>query len=374
MVLARFAPSLVAMVGFFGVVIVLVALFSIRAGFKRVLSHTGSPAVAIVSHQGGGRLDRQALNVIGSAPGVAKGANGPLAMGDFIASARAHPRGHKRYRAALGLRGIGPEAGAIWPHWHIIKGRRFRPGLDEIDVGRAAARNFQDLGLGATYDWNGHHWKVVGIFADGGGIHESEIWTDVSQLRAAYDAGDTYSGAYVRLTSPAAFPGFKKAVTHNPELSVTAVRESTFFRESGKALESLISEAGGVIGLLMAIGAIFAALNVLYANVAGRTRDIATLRALGFARTSVVVAVLAEGAVLGVIGGGLGALAAWLAFNGYQTHTLANGGAVTAFSFAVTPALIGAGIGFAIVMGLIGGFFPALRAARMPVATALRDA
>ncbi|HET7570749.1 MAG TPA: ABC transporter permease [Gammaproteobacteria bacterium] len=372
MAAARFQSSLIAIVGFLGVVLVVVALLSIRAGFQSVLSHTGSDSVAIVTYQGAGSLSRQAVTVIGQAPGVAHGPNGPLAMGDYTASARAVQRGTGRYRAAVGMRGVGSDAAAIWPHWHIIKGRLFKPGLDEIVVGRQAAQMFKGLGLGDTYDWNGHHWKVVGIFADNGGIHESEIWTDVNQLRAAYNAGDQYSGVYVRLTSADAFPGFKQAVEHDPQLSVSVVRESTFFRESGKELEGFIAEAGGVIGLLMAIGAIFAALNVLYANIAGRIRDIATLRALGFARGAVVVAVLAEGVMLGLIGGGAGALIAWLAFDGLQTHTRANG-SVMAFNFAVTPTLIGIGIAAAIVMGLVGGLFPAIRAARLPVAQALRE-
>ncbi|HET6725480.1 MAG TPA: ABC transporter permease [Gammaproteobacteria bacterium] len=372
MATARFQSSLIAIVGFLGVVLVVIALLSIRAGFQRVLSHTGSDSVAIVSHQGAGTLSGQAVAVIGQAPGVAHGASGPLAMGDFIVSARALQRGKGRYRAAIGMRGVGPEAGTIWSHWHITEGRMFRPGLDEIVVGRAASNLFKGLALGDTFDWNGHHWKVVGIFADNGGIHESEIWTDVNQLRAAYNAGDQYSGAYVRLTSAAVFKQFKQAVEHNPQLSVSVVRESTFFRESGRELEAFIAEAGGVIGLLMAIGAIFAALNVLYANVAARVRDIATLRALGFGRSAVVTAVLTEGVALGVIGGALGALVAWSAFDGYRTHTLANN-AVMAFDFAVTPALVGIGIAVAIVMGLVGGAFPAIRAARLPVAQALRE-
>lgn len=175
MAIARFQSSLIAIIGFLGVVLVVIALLSIRAGFQSVLSHTGSDSVAIVTQQGAGSLGRQAVTVIGQAPGVAHGANGPLAMGDFVVSARALQRGQGRYRAAVGMRGVGPDARAIWPHWHIAKGRMFKPGLDEIVVGRAAANLFKGLQLGDTYDWNGHHWKVVGIFTDNGGIHESEI-------------------------------------------------------------------------------------------------------------------------------------------------------------------------------------------------------
>jgi putative ABC transport system permease protein len=372
MAAARFQPSLIAIAGFLGVVLVLLALLSIRAGFERVLSHTGSASVAIVTPQGAGSLDKHAVTLTGQAPGVARGAEGPLAMGYFEASARAIQRGRGRYRAAINMRGVSLAAPRIWPDWHIVKGRLFKPGLDEIVVGRQASRLFEGLELGDTYDWNGHHWRIVGIFADNGGIRESEIWTDSNQLRAAYNAGDAWSGAYVRLTSPAAFSRFKHALQNNPRLSVNIVRESTYFRESGRQLETFINEAGSVIGLLMAIGAVFCALNVLYANVAGRIRDIATLRALGFARGGIVIALVIEGAVLGVIGGGLGALVAWLAFDGLTTHTRANG-SVMAFNFAVTPELIGIGVAVAIVMGLLGGFFPALRAARLAVATALRE-
>jgi putative ABC transport system permease protein len=371
--LERIQPSLVAVVGFFGVVLVFIAMLSIRQGFQQVLEHTGSDAVAIVDYNGPGHLDEQSVTVIGNAPGVARGPSGPIAMGDNVVQARLPKRGAGRSLSAVAMRGVGPKAGAIWPHWHIVKGRMFKPGLDEIVVGRGAERLFGGLALGDTFNWNRRQWKVVGIFADGGSLHESEIWTDVTDLQSAYNAGNQYSGVYTRLTSAAAFPRFKQALEHNPQLTVSVVRESTAFKQSSKGLSTLITVGGGVVTLLMAIGAIFGAVNILYANVATRIGEIATLRAIGFVRTSVVGAILAEGIALGLIGGGAGALAAYLAFNGYQASTLANGSVTMAFSFAVTPALIGMGLGIAILMGLIGGLFPAIRAARLPVSKALRE-
>ena len=248
----------------------------------------------------------------------------------------------------------------------------FKPGLDEIIVGRQAERLFPGLSIGDVFKWNHHDWKVVGIFAKGGSIRESEIWTDVNELQSAYNATNQYTIAYVRLTSPAAFPAFKKALEHNPQLSVTVVRESTSWAQNADAIKAPIYLIGGTVTLLMAIGAIFGAINIMYSNVASRMGDIATLRALGFARMPILFAVVLEGVVLGLVGGASAALIAYLIFNNYQASTNTNG-AMMAFSFSVTPALIATALALSVFMGFIGGLFPAIRAARLPVATALRE-
>lgn len=367
----RLRPSLVAVAGFFGVVLVFVAVMSIQRGIKTVLDDTGSDDVAIVS-MNNGTLDGNALHVIGQAPGVVQGPNGSLMTGIFVTQAQIATRSSGLLGSAT-FRGVGPEITGVWPKFHIVQGRLYKPGLDEIVVGQQAERMFKGLSLGDVFKWNRHDWKVVGIFAMGGGIHESEIWTDVSQLQVAYNIINQYTNAYVRLTSPAAFAVFKKSLENNPQLSVTAVRESTSFQQSAGDLSTVIILIGGLITGLMAFGAIFGAINIMYSNIASRMQDIATLRALGFARLPVLIAVVLEGVILGLVGGIAASIIAYLIFNNYQASTLGNG-ALMAFSFQVTPELIFTALGLAIVMGFIGGLFPAIRAARLPVAKALREA
>jgi putative ABC transport system permease protein len=365
----RLQPAVIAIVGFAGVVLVFIGLLSIRDGLNAVMSHTGSDDVAIVSNSGPGMVDLATLRVIGQAPGVDHGSNGPLVSGDMVASVRVHKADGSLVN--LTMRGVGPGADAIWHQRHLIAGRGFKPGVDEIVVGRMAAREFPELALGGTYHWNHHDWKVVGVFAAGGNMHESEIWTSVHDMQSAYNAGNNFSGAYVKLTSPGAFDGFKKWAKHNPRLNVSVDRESTFFAQESKDTTKLINLVGGLVAILMGIGAIFGALNTMYASVSARTREIATLRALGFTRMPVVLSVIVEALLLGFAGGAAAAIIGYLLFNGFQASTIGNGG-VMAFNFAVTPMLLGTGLAYALLMGLIGGLFPAIRAARAPVAVALR--
>ncbi|HVA54200.1 MAG TPA: FtsX-like permease family protein, partial [Gammaproteobacteria bacterium] len=366
----RLRPSAVAVAGFFGVVLVFVAVMSIQRGISAVLNNTGSDAVAIVS-MNNGSLDGNALNVIGHVPGVNQGPNGPLMAGMFVTSAQIATRS-SGLLGSVNFRGVGPEMPSVWPKFHIVQGRMFKPGLDEIVVGRQAERMFKGLSLGDVFKWNHHDWKVVGIFAMDGGIHESEIFTDVNQLQSAYNSVNQYSNTYVRLTSAEAFPAFKKALENNPQLGVNVVRESTNFQQSGGGLSTVITLIGGLITGLMAIGAIFGAINIMYSNIASRMQDIATLRALGFSSSPVLVAVILEGVILGLVGGIAASIIAYLIFNGYQASTLGNG-AMMAFSFEVTPGLIMGALALSVFMGFIGGLFPAIRAARLPVATALRE-
>lgn len=366
----RLRPSAVAVAGFFGVVLVFVAVLSIQKGFSAVMHNSGSPDVAYVSADNS-QIDGNALKVIGQAPGVAQGSNGPLVMGVLGTTAQI-PTRSSGMLGSVNMRGVGPNLTGVWPDFHIVQGRMFKPGLDEIIVGRQAERLFPGLSIGDVFKWNHHDWKVVGIFAKGGSIRESEIWTDVNELQSAYNATNQYTIAYVRLTSPAAFPAFKKALEHNPQLSVTVVRESTSWAQNADAIKAPIYLIGGTVTLLMAIGAIFGAINIMYSNVASRMGDIATLRALGFARMPILFAVVLEGVVLGLVGGASAALIAYLIFNNYQASTNTNG-AMMAFSFSVTPALIATALALSVFMGFIGGLFPAIRAARLPVATALRE-
>lgn len=366
----RLQPALIAVIGFCGVVLVFIGLLSIRDGITAVLSHTGSDDVAIVSLNGPGMVDLPMVRTIGEAPGVAHGPNGPLALGDMVASLMVH-KGEKQL-AAVTLRGVGPQYKAIWNKMHIIKGHMFKAGLNQIVVGRAAAAQFPQLRLGRTFHWNYRDWKVVGIFASGGDMHESEVWADVHDVQSAYNAGNQFSGVYVKLTSPAVFDKFKKALKSNPQLNVSVDRESTFFAKESSGLNSVITIAGGLIALLMGIGAVFGALNTMYATVSARTREIATLRALGFSRSPVVLSVVVEALFLGAVGGIAGGAVGYLLFNGFKASTIGNGG-MLAFQFSVTPTLLATGLFYALLMGFVGGLFPAVRAARLPIATAIRD-
>ncbi len=366
----RLQPALIAVIGFCGVVLVFIGLLSIRDGITAVLSHTGSDDVAIVSLNGPGMIDLPMVRTVGEAPGVAQGPKGPLALGDMVTSLMVHK--NAKQLASVTLRGVGPQYKAIWNKMHIIEGHMFKPGLNQIVVGRSAAAQFPQLRLGKTFHWNHRDWKVVGIFASDGDMHESEVWADVHDVQSAYNTGNSFSGMYVKLTSPAAFDTFKKAIKSNPQLNVSVDRESTFFANESNGLNSVITIAGGLIALLMGIGAVFGALNTMYAAVSARTREIATLRALGFARSPVVLSVVVEALFLGATGGVVGGAIGYLLFNGFKATTIGNG-SMLAFQFAVTPTLLATGLVYALVMGLVGGLFPAIRAARLPIATAIRD-
>jgi putative ABC transport system permease protein len=276
--------------------------------------------------------------------------------------------------ANVPLRGVQPAAFEVRDEVRIVEGRRFEPGRNEVIVGQAAASQFSGLELGNHLRWGENEWTVVGTFSANGGLAESEIWCDAGVLQPAYRRGNSFQSVYARLEGPGAFQGFKDALTSDPQLDVKVIRESEYYQAQSEGLTSLIRTLGVVITILMSVGAIFGALNTMYAAVATRVREIATLRALGFRAGPVVLSVLTESLFLALVGGGVGAAIAYLAFNGFQTSTM-NWATFSqlSFSFTVTPVLVGLGLACAVLMGLIGGLFPAVRAARLPVATALRE-
>ena len=367
----RVVPAIVVVVGFFAVVLVFVAVLSIRQGFAITLGNSDSPNTAYVFGNFSS-VTATELTVIGQAPGVVRGPSGALVAGIFGAVAQIRMRDTGMMGSVI-MRAIPSNISAIWPQFHLVEGRMFRAGMDEIIVGRQAEHLFPGLKIGEVFEWNRHRWRVVGTFAMGGGAEESEIWADVGQLQQAYNAVGQYRLAMVRLTSPTAFPTFKQWVQHNPQLNVFTARADDVWLQQAGRLDRPIALIGGVVTLLMAIGAIFGAINVMYANVRGRMRYLATFRAVGFGRLSVLGATLLEGMVLALLGGVSAGLVAYLVFNGYQASTTTNG-AMMAFTFAVTPDLLRTALFLALGMGFIGGLFPAIRAARMQVARALQDA
>jgi putative ABC transport system permease protein len=257
---------------------------------------------------------------------------------------------------------------------NIIAGRMFTPGRNEVIVGAGAAREFSGLEVGAQLKVGRETWPVVGVFAAGGGVAESEVWTDATVLQGAYQRGDSFQSVHTRLVSPGAFSDFKDALTTNPQLNVKVVRQSDYYAEQSRMLTRLITTLGFLIAALMAVGAIFGALNTMYSAVAARTREIATLRALGFGGGAVVVALMIESLVLALLGGGIGAGLSYAAFHNFRAATMNwQSFSQVTFAFAVTLPLLVQGVAWAAFIGLVGGLLPAIRAARQPIAAALRE-
>jgi putative ABC transport system permease protein len=272
------------------------------------------------------------------------------------------------------LRGVTPEAFKVHEGVKIVQGRMFQFGKNEVIAGRAAQRQFVGLDVGSTLKWGENTWQLVGIFEDGGSVSESELWCDVKVLQPAYRRGNSYQSVFARLASPDSFQQLKDSLTTNPQLTVTAIRAPEYYASQTETLQRIVKTLGAIIAVLMGIGAIFGAINTMYNAVATRTREIATLRALGFGSVPVVVSVIVEAACLALIGGSIGGAIAYAAFNGYETATMNfQSFSQMAFRFAVTPALLAKALFYALVMGVLGGLFPAIRAARLPVVTALRE-
>ena len=374
----RLGSSLATVFGVMGVVGVLIVVLSIGEGFRRALVSSGSDDTALVLRSGSDSemtsgLLRDSTRIIAEAPGVLRGAQGPVASAELYVVVDV-PKQSTGTDANVPLRGVQPAAFQVRDEIKMVEGRQFQPGRNEIIVGKSAASEFAGLEVGNTKRWGGVEWTVVGIFEAGGGLAESEIWCDVGVLQPAYRRGSTFQAVYAKLESAEAFDGFKDNLTTDPRLDVKVIRESEYYEAQSRTLHSIIKGLGFFIGLVMAVGATFGALNTMYSAVATRTREVATLRALGFGAGPVVISILAEALFLALVGGALGAAVAYLGFNGFRTATMNwSSFSQVAFQFAVTPPLIALGTAFALVIGLIGGLFPAIRAARMPVATALRE-
>ena len=374
----RAGSSVVAVVGVTGVVIVFVAVLSIAEGFRAALTGAGSPDTAIVMRGGSDSelssgIPLAATRIVKDAPGVRRGDGGPVASAELFVVVDV-PKRSTGTPANVPLRGVEPAAFGVRDEIRVVEGRTFRPGTNEIIVGRGAAAQFAGIDLGSTQRWGESEWEVVGIFEAGGTIAESEIWCDARVLQPAYRRGDTFQSVHVKLASANDFELFKDVLTSDPRLDVMVEREDAWYQGQSQVITGVITGIGTVIALLMAVGAVFGGVNTMYAAVAARTREIATLRALGFGGLPVVISVLVESVTLCVAGGVIGGLLAYAGFNGHQTATINwQTFSQVAFAFAVTPALLAQGLVWAVVMGVLGGLFPAVRAARLPVATALRE-
>ena len=365
-------------IGIAGVVAVLVGVLSIGAGFRRAMTASGSPDAAIVLRSGADSemvsgLGRNETRLIADAPGVARNAQGPLASAELFVIINL-PKRSTGTDANVPLRGVEGAAVQVRDDLKITSGRMFEWGKNEVIVGIGAAREFGGLEVGGTIKVGHETWPVVGIFSASGGVAESEIWTDAKVLQAAYNRGDSFQSVYARLNSAGAFQQFKDSLTTNPQLNVKVLRQSEHYASQSEAITRLINTLGFLIAFLMAIGAVFGALNTMYSAVAARTREIATLRALGFGSGAVVIALMLESLLLALGGGVLGGGLAYLGFNNFHAATMNwQSFSQVTFAFAVTPELLIRGIMWATLIGLIGGLLPAIRAARLPIASALRE-
>lgn len=375
---ARASASAVAAIGIGGVVAVLVGVLSMSEGFRAVLQYSGRDDVAIVLRGGSNDemssgLALDATRIVADTVGVQRDAAGnALASPELYVIVDA-PLASTGTAANVPLRGVGTQAPKLRQDFHIVAGRMFQPGTFEIIVGIGAARQFAGLAVGQRVKWGSTVWTVVGQFADRGSVAQGELWTDATVLQNTYNRGTTFQSVRVQLTGTAALDGFKRTLEADPRLSARVFTERKFYEEQSRILTALVDGAGTWISLLMGLGAIFGAVNTMYSTVAARTREIATLRALGFGALPVVASVLTEALLLGLIGGAIGCVVAYLGFNGMQASTMnwASFSQIT-FAFKVTPALVARGLVYALILALIGGLMPALRAARLPIVAGLR--
>lgn len=311
--------------------------------------------------------------IVADFPGVARSPEGPRTAAELFVVINL-PKRSTGTDANVPLRGVEPSAFQVHTEVRIVEGRRFESGRNEIIVGRGAAGEFAGLELGSKLKVGRNEWTVVGVFTANGGIAESEIWTDAAVLQGAYERGNSFQSVFARLTSPSAFQQFKDALTADPKLNVKVIRQNEYYAEQSTMLYNLVTRLGSLVAALMGIGAVFGALNTMYTAVSSRTREIATLRALGFGSGPVVISVLFESLVLSLLGGAVGASLAYFAFDGFRTSTLNwQSFSQVTFAFNVTPQLLVRGAVYAALIGLIGGLFPAIRAARLPIAAALRE-
>jgi putative ABC transport system permease protein len=376
MIVRKGTAAMTAM-GIAMVVSVFVMTLAIAQGFRATLVASGSPQNAIVLRKGATAENlsvvlKPQLPLIESLPQIARGPDGkPLASPELVVIISI-PRQSDNKPANVPLRGVGPQAFEVRDTLRFVEGRRFAPGMREVNVGRLAVGRFKGLTLGSDIKFGGATWRVVGIFTAADASFESEVWGDVDLMMPAFQR-DGYQSVTAKLTDPSAFDSFEAAIAGDPRLDLKPQREPEYYAAQSEALTTVIRVFGTFVTLILSIGAMFGAMNTMYAAVAYRTREIGTLRALGFSRGRIVTAFLAESIALALVGGVIGCLLA-LPVHGWSTGTTNFVSfSEVAFKFRITPALLAGGLVFAGLMGAAGGLLPAIRAARIPVARALRE-
>jgi putative ABC transport system permease protein len=373
----RLGSSSVVVVGIAGVVGVLVALLAMAAGFEATLQETGNENTVIVMRAGAQTeinsvVDHDTAVVVSQAAQVLHDASGQAIASPELVVVASLPKKKDGLDANVEVRGVGAHAWELRPNVKIVEGRKFQPGLRELVAGKRAAGQFRDLDLGSTLRLNGQSWTIVGRF-DSGDSHNSELWGDTEVVGSTYRRGSSTSSVSMRLTDAAAFEALKAALTTDPRIKVDVATTRHYYNQQSEAITQAIRVLGITVGVIMAVGAVFGALNTMYAAVAARAREIATLRAIGFRGLPVIVSVLLETMLLALVGGALGAGLAWAIFDNYTASTLGSNFSQVVFAFSVSPALLWGGLQWALAIGFIGGLFPAVRAARVPVTVGLRE-
>lgn len=374
----RIGSSVVAVVGVAAVVLVFAAVLSMAKGFERTMISAGSDDTAIIMRSGStselnsGLSNSQAL-IIADAPGVLKDGDATVMSAELYVVVDVKKKSNNS-DANVPFRGVQSGAFDVRKNISIMDGRMFEAGRNEIIVGRSAQQEFAGLETGSTIRFGQTEWDIVGAFEAGGSVSESELWTDVRILQGAYRRGNGYQSVRVKLQSEASLAELDAALEADPRIDPDVVSEREYYAGQAAPLSQFIKIIGYPLTILMGIGAVFGALNSMYSSVSVRGKEIATLRALGFGPFSILVSTIIESTILALVGGLLGGAIAYLAFNGFQVSTL-NGASFSqvVFDFAVTADLLIDGLLAALIIGAVGGFFPAIRAARLPVAQALRE-
>jgi putative ABC transport system permease protein len=374
----RIGTSSVAVFGVACVVGVFIGVLSMASGFQRTMVSAGADDILVLMRAGASSemssgMGYEHTQLIANLPGIARLDGKPISSPELFVIVDI-PMRTKDANANAPLRGVEAMAFEVRKSFKIVEGRNFEPGKNELIVGRAAQKQFANLQVGSIVVFGKTEWTVVGAFEAGGGLAESELWCDAKILQNTYRRGNSYQIVRAKLADKNAIETVKAAVAADPKFNLDIKRESDYLAEQSEPLSNFIKAVGYPLAMLMALGAIFGAVNTMYTSVSSRTREIATLRALGFGATPVAISTLVESLVLAIIGGIIGAIVVYLIFNGYTVSTLNFASfSQVVFDFAVTPDLLVQGVIFAAIIGLIGGFFPAIRAAKLPVATALRE-
>jgi putative ABC transport system permease protein len=374
----RVGASSVIVIGIAGVVAVLISVLAMGVGFRHTLADSGRADRAVILRGGSdaelnSSLTRSDVDTIGNAAGIAKDSAGKAVLSNELVTVVNVPKIDTGTDANITLRGAGLMLTQVRPELTIVEGRMFRPAVRELVAGVGAAKQFRGLTPGKVLHFRNADWTVTGLFTSNGDAHESELIADVDTVGSSISRSG-YSSAIALLTSPSAFAEFKDALTTDPQLKVDVQREPDYYAAQSQALTKAINVVGNTVAVIMAIGAMFGALNSMYSAVAARGMEIATLRALGFSAFPVLLSVMFEALLLSLLGGIIGASLAWILFNGHSVSTLGGAFAQVVFKLTVTRALIVTGIIWACIIGILGGLFPALRAARLSVADALRAA
>jgi putative ABC transport system permease protein len=373
----RAGSSSVVIVGIAGVVGVLVALLAMAAGFESTLRETGTDDTVIVVRAGAQAeinsvIDHDTAVVVTQAKQVLHNASGqPIASPELVVVASL-PKKSDGLDANVEIRGVGARAWELRPNLKVIAGRKFEPGLRELIAGKGAVAQFKNLEIGSTLKLSGQLWTMVGEF-DSGDSHNSEIWGDTDIVASTYRRGSSTASVNMKLTDRGEFEALKAALRTDPRIKVDVSTTRDYYNQQSQNITQAIRILGITVGVIMGVGAVFGALNTMYAAVASRAREIATLRAIGFRGLPVIVSVLLETMLLAVLGGALGAGLAWAIFDNYTASTLGNNFSQVVFAFSVTPGLLWSGLKWALAIGFIGGLFPAVRAARVPVTAGLRE-